>query len=369
MAQRVLGPKLCAGGNGSLTPWLRLAAVTGIVVVLAAGLALGLRSALPDLGRPKPGAERIAAGVYVEAGGKRVELGGLRRFEALGVLEEIAGDLSRLPRDSYIDPSTRGLIPGVSGRRLDVAATVTAAMVARSGQAVRPVFYSVPPLIGLGDFPRAPVYHGNEAKKEVAVILNVAWGDEFLDSICALVEKAGGRLTICPIGLWLEGDGDRASWLSEAASRGHEIGNHGYYNRPMAYGDAAKVREELDKTAALIHAACGKRPALFAPPMGEFDESTLAGAAAGGCRTVLWSLDTIDWRREGVDIIAGRVISRAKAGDIILCHPTEQTAPAMEKFLPVLAEKGLKVVTVSELLSPDLPPDADTGSATGPPPG
>lgn len=367
MSRLARGPKPREDGGPSLTPWLRLALVAGLVVSLAAGLALGLRSVFPGLGRPEPGSERIAPGVCLEAGGKRVEVGGLRGFEAAGLLEETAGDLSRLPKDSYIDPSTKGLVPGVSGRRLDVAATVASAVAARSGQAIEPIFYVVPPLLGLEDFPEAPIYHGNEAKNEVAIILNVAWGDEFLDDICALVEKAGGKLTICPIGLWLEGNGGRVSWLGEAASRGHEIGNHGYYNRPMVYGDAAKLREELIRTSTLIHGACGKHPVFFAPPMGEFDEATLAGAAAEGCRTVLWSLDTIDWRLEGVDVIAKRVISRVKAGDIILCHPTEQTGPAMEEFLPVLAEKGLRIVTLSELLSPDLPPDAGAGPLTGAP--
>lgn len=335
----------------------RLGMALALILALAAGLALGLRSAFPELGRPDPGARRIAAGVYLETGGEPVVLGGLRGYEALGVVEQAAAALSTLPEDAYIDPATRGLVPGLDGRRLDVAATVAAAAKAGAGQAVAPAYYAVPPALGLEDFPESPIYHGNPAKNEVAIILNVAWGDEYLDDICALVEKAGGRLTICPVGQWLESDGGRSAWLGEAANRGHEIGNHGYYNRPMVYGDPAKIRQELSDTSTLIHGASGKHPAVFAPPMGEFDQSALAAAASEGFRTVLWSLDTIDWRREGVDVIAGRVISRVKAGDIILCHPTEQTGPAMEQFLPILAEKGLRVVTLGELLSPELPPD------------
>lgn len=336
------------------SPLVRLALAGVLVLALAAGLGFGLKLVFP-LGRPEPGSERIASGVYVQAGDTRVELGGLRGFEAMGLLEESAADFSREPQDSYIDPSTKGVIPALDGRRLDVQATVAAAIAAGPGEAVTPVFYAIPPAVGLGDFPEAPIYQGNRAKQEVAIILNVAWGDEFLDDICALVEKAGGKLTICPVGLWLEDDGARSAWLAEAVSRGHEVGNHGYYNRPMIY-DPAQIRDEIDKTSALIHSACGRQPAFYAPPMGEFNKGALSAAAAGGYKTVLWSLDTIDWRLEGVDVIAGRVTSRVKGGDIILCHPTAQTGPALEKILPFLAERGLRVMTLSDLLSPEIPP-------------
>lgn len=346
--------------SGGLTPYLRLALTAGLVAAFALGLALGLKAVFPGLGQWEQGTERVAEGVFFAAGGQRVELGGLSRYEAAGVLEEVAASFTVLPRDAYLDRVTKGVIPELRGRRLDVSAVVDAAVKAAAGQAVGPVYYGVDPAVTLADFPEAPVYEGNPAKDAVAVILNVAWGDEFLEPICTLVEGAGGRLTICPVGVWLEGNSAGARWLAAAASRGHEIGNHGYFNRPMTYAED-QVREELRKTSDLIEKACGRKPVFFAPPMGAFEKTTLRAAAADGYRTVLWSLDTVDWRLEGADVIAGRVISRVKGGDIILCHPTAQTGPAMEKFLPVLADKGLRVVTLSELLSPDLPADSPAG--------
>jgi len=345
-------------------PLVRLGAVLALVLAAAVGLGLALGPLARSPAFREPAQGRVAEGVYLDIDGERIELGGLRPYEACGLLEDSASRWSVPARDAYIDRRTGGVVPALDGRRLDVAATVAAAVAAAPGQAIKPVFYPVPPLVGLADFPEAPVYSGNRAKNEVAVVLNVAWGDEFLEHILATVEGAGGRLTICPVGQWLDADAGRAAWLAEAAARGHEIGNHGYYNRPMTYS-AAKVKDELDRTAALIRQACGRQPAVFAPPMGEFNQTTLAAASAAGYRTVLWSLDTIDWRREGVDVIAGRVTSRVKPGDIILCHPTDQTAAAMREFLPVLAAQGLRLVTVSELLSPELPPGA---TPTGQPP-
>lgn len=364
MSHGCSGESPSAAGSGSRAWVLRLVLTLALVVALALGLALGLDVLFPGFGRPGPGGgqalldgKRVATGVYVEAGGQRLELEGLAPYEVVGAVEEIAPGLSLLPRDAYVDRSTRGAVPELDGRRLDVAAMAEAVLAAKPGESLPPVYYRVPAQVKLADFPDAPIYHGNPAKSEVAIILNVAWGDEFLDDICALVERTGGRLTICPVGLWLEGDGGRALWLGEAVRRGHDVGNHGYYNQPMTY-EATKVREEIDRTSALIRATCGRQPTVFAPPMGASNERTLVAAADAGYRTVLWSLDTIDWRLEGIEVIAERVVSRVEAGDIILCHPTAQTAPAMERFLPALAEKGLRVVTLTQLLSPALPEDS-----------
>jgi len=337
---------------------LRLGLVSGLLVTLTLGVVVGLRVVFPGFGRADPAATRVPVGVKVGLGDMTLEVGGLGRYEATGLLEDVAGRYTVLPSNAHLDQASGGVVPALNGRCLDVAATVSQALQAAPGAEVEAVFSSRPPAVDLADFPEAPLYRGLEAKGAVAVILNVAWGDEFLGPICALFEEAGARLTICPVGEWLEGDEARAAWLAGAATRGHEIGSHGYHNQPMTYGPE-QVGRELDLTSDLIEQACGRRPAIFAPPMGEFNEGTLRAAAQRGLRTVLWSLDTIDWRRDGVEAIAGRVIPRVKAGDIILSHPTEQTGPAMEKILAALDEKGLRVVTVSELISPLLPLPGD----------
>lgn len=343
--------------------YLRLALIIGLVAVFSLGLALGLSLMIPGLGRPEPGYERIPEGVMFVHGDTSVPLGGLTRYEATGLVEDLAPSFTVLPQDAYLDRATRGVVPGLEGRGLDVAAVIEKALASERGGLVGPSYCPVPAAVTLSDFPEAPVYRGNPGKKAVAVILNVAWGDEYLDGLLTIAEKAGARLTVCPAGTWLDGDEERAAWLAAASSRGHEIGNHGYYNRPMTY-NAEQITREIERTSDLIEAACGSRPVIFAPPMGEFNQGTLTAAAALGCRTVIWSLDTVDWRREGVDVISRRVTSRVGPGDIILCHPTEQTGPAMEQFLRVIREKGLAVVTVSELLSPEVLAEED-----GPPGG
>lgn len=334
----------------------------GLTVLALLGLSAIIISSLarvfPGFGPLDPAAEPVPDGVLVVHDAVEVEIGGCPRYEAVGRLEDVADRFTREAQSAYLDPATKGVIPGLAGQRLDVAATVEAALTAAPGSKVEAALVTVDPPVTLGDFPTAPLYQGNPRRPSVAVILNIAWGDEYLDDLRALFEEAGGRLTICPVGEWLDGDAGRAAWIGESHRRGHEIGNHGYYNRPMTYPDPGQVREEIRRTSDLIEAACGERPAIFAPPMGERSATMLEAAARDGYRTVIWSLDTIDWRLEGVDVIVDRVVSSVSAGDIILSHPTPQTGPAFARILPAIAEKGLTVVTVSELMSPEFDPSA-----------
>ena len=71
------------------------------LVAVGAALVFGFRAVFPGFGRWDPAQERIPAGVVFEAEGRKMDLGGLRSYEATGALEEIAGQFTLLPRNAY----------------------------------------------------------------------------------------------------------------------------------------------------------------------------------------------------------------------------------------------------------------------------
>jgi peptidoglycan/xylan/chitin deacetylase (PgdA/CDA1 family) len=73
-------------------------------------------------------------------------------------------------------------------------------------------------------------------------------------------------------------------------------------------------------------------------------------AAELGYRTVMYSLDTADWLRQGVEKMVARVVPRAENGKIILLHPTEQSAAGLDVIISQLKERGFDFVQVSELI-------------------
>ncbi len=69
-----------------------------------------------------------------------------------------------------------------------------------------------------------------------------------------------------------------------------------------------------------------------------------------GYQTVLWTVDTVDWRLPAPEAIWKRALAGAKPGALILLHPTEPTVEALTQIIAGLKEKGLSPVIVSDTL-------------------
>lgn len=66
---------------------------------------------------------------------------------------------------------------------------------------------------------------------------------------------------------------------------------------------------------------------------------------------IMWSLDTLDWKRPGVDAIVDRVQKKAAGGTVILCHDIHpDTIAAVIRLVPELQKKGFVFKTVSEMI-------------------
>jgi hypothetical protein len=73
--------------------------------------------------------------------------------------------------------------------------------------------------------------------------------------------------------------------------------------------------------------------------MGKKDMAqALAAAEKLGYKTIMWTVDTVDWKGGSGEAIAQKVVSNAQNGAIILMHPKDVTVEA----LPIMI-KELKV--------------------------
>jgi polysaccharide deacetylase family sporulation protein PdaB len=143
--------------------------------------------------------------------------------------------------------------------------------------------------------------------------------------------------------------------LLREVQEGHEIGNHTYHHKFFRRPSAETVLRELSEAEQVIVTATGKKPHLFRPPGGYYDQTIVDASREAGYRIILWSWheDTKDWARPGVGRIAGKVLGNARPGDIVLLHDhveRTQTIAALEQILPELQHRGYRFVTVSELL-------------------
>ncbi len=140
--------------------------------------------------------------------------------------------------------------------------------------------------------------------------------------------------------------------VKRIVAEGHEIGNHTYTHPALSKSSASRVQTEIEKTNAAIFSAAGVAPKTMRPPYGATNASVNKRLADDyNLSVIMWSVDPLDWKYRN----AGRVsseISKAKAGDIILAHDIHaSTVAAMDEAFNNLQAKGLRFVTVSELLA------------------
>lgn len=74
-------------------------------------------------------------------------------------------------------------------------------------------------------------------------------------------------------------------------------------------------------------------------------------AASLGLKTVLWTLDTVDWRNPSPESVVVKISSQSEPGTLILMHPTASSSKALRGMIRGIKAKGLQLGTVSETLS------------------
>lgn len=191
-----------------------------------------------------------------------------------------------------------------------------------------------------------PFYRGSSQTK-VSLMINVYWGTEYLEPMLDILREKGVKTTFFVGGMWVaENDG----LLKKIYDEGHEIGNHGYHHKDHKTLSDSRCREEIEVTHKLVKEIIGVDMNLFAPPSGSYCDKTVSIAEELGYRTIMWSLDTIDWRDKNAETIFGRATKKIRGGDLVLMHPTEKTVEALGRIIDAITEKGLTVSTVSEVL-------------------
>jgi peptidoglycan/xylan/chitin deacetylase (PgdA/CDA1 family) len=198
-------------------------------------------------------------------------------------------------------------------------------------------------------------------------------------ALVALTFDMGGRVEpAIPIMTWLRDHGVPATIFmtgsmadSTATDAGRQVlamldarpalfdlGNHSYAHPDMTTLPAASITDEIARAETAIgrHAGQGPRP-FFRPPFGAWNETVLSAVGSAGYRyTVMWDVDTIDWKpmADGgptAQQIIDKVVGRAQGGSIVLMHlGGYETLDALPGIVAGLQARGLTLVTLGTML-------------------
>ena len=192
-----------------------------------------------------------------------------------------------------------------------------------------------------------PIYYGNEAIPMISFIVNVAWGNEHLINLLDLLKKRNISLTFFLEGRWVEQHPELALMIKDS---NHEIGNHAYSHKDMRSLSAEEIRLEISKTNKIINEVLEVKPKYFTPPYGSLDTRVIEAAAQEKMVTILWSLDTFDWKIENPNEIINNIVPNIQNGSIILMHPTESSLKALPYLIEKALEKKFKIGSINEIL-------------------
>ncbi len=196
-----------------------------------------------------------------------------------------------------------------------------------------------------------PIYSVEIPEKKIAISFDAAWGDEFTQEILDILKEYNIKSTFFLVGFWADEYPHQVKKIHEA---GHEIGNHSSTHPDLAKISQEEIIHELNVTGEKIEKITGKKPILFRPPFGSYNNTLLTTAEDLGYYTIQWDVDSLDWKEEGVDPIIQRVKSKVQNGSIVLFHNNAKyMTQALPKILEHLQSEGYKIVPISELIYKD----------------
>lgn len=143
------------------------------------------------------------------------------------------------------------------------------------------------------------------------------------------------------------------SAVKKAFNENNLILNHSMDHSDFSKKDFNGIKKEVEETENKIYNLIKKKPAIIRPPYGVVDKNTLTSLEQLGYKSVLWSIDTLDWSQKEKDNIVNNVVNNIRPGDIVLMHSNsdrQATVDALPIIIDTLKSKGFEFVTLDTLL-------------------
>lgn len=200
-----------------------------------------------------------------------------------------------------------------------------------------------------------------EAGGQVALTFDDGPDPETTGEVLRVLAERGAKATFFVIGKKVDEHPELVRRIVEA---GHEVGVHGYdHFRGYAFLAPGAVQADIERTRQAIRRASGAETSWFRPPIGQASPRTFAGASLAGAVVVGWSVRPRDGLRSATPtLVVERVRRGLRGGAIVLLHdawergaptPAPAGARALAEILDECERRGLRAVTLGELVSAD----------------
>lgn len=194
-----------------------------------------------------------------------------------------------------------------------------------------------------------PIFYVQKRPAEVCFTFDISWGEKTLPLVLAVLEEYQVPASFFLSGPWAL---QHPEAVKEIARKGHEIASHGERHINLSEHPKAVVKENIYKAHQALLSIVERVYPYFRPPNGDYDDLVIDTARELGFETVIWSVDSLDWKNPGVDYMVNRVLEKAFPGAIILCHASDSSKEihrALPGMIRGLRAKGFRLVSLSTL--------------------
>ncbi len=201
-----------------------------------------------------------------------------------------------------------------------------------------------------------PIYSAKVNNNRIAITFDISWGNQNILPILDILNSEKVKATFFLSSPWAE---DHPEFVSQIVANGHEIGSHGRRHVDFNTLSESALIKELELSKEVLERMTNQKITLLRPPNGAYDTRVISTANKQGYRVIQWSVDSLDWKKPGADMVIEYVIKGRKSnngaspGDIILFHASDSapdTPLALPTIIKTLKEKNYELVPVGILL-------------------
>ncbi|MGE5606470.1 MAG: polysaccharide deacetylase family protein [Bacteroidota bacterium] len=194
-----------------------------------------------------------------------------------------------------------------------------------------------------------PIFYVKKKAPDICLTFDISWGEKTLPLVLKVLEEQQTPATFFLSGPWAVKHPDAVKAIYY---QGHEIASHGDRHLNLSQYSKEEVKENIAKAHRDLLSVVDRVTPYFRPPNGDYDDLVIDTARELGFETVIWSVDSLDWKNPGPDYMIDRVLKRAFPGAIILCHASDSSREihlALPGIISGLRKKGFRLVTLSQL--------------------
>lgn len=196
-----------------------------------------------------------------------------------------------------------------------------------------------------------PIFYVEKKAPEVCLTFDISWGEKTLPMVLKALAEQQVPATFFLSGPWAVKHPAEVKMITDG---GHEIASHGDRHINLSQYPKEVVQENIAKSHQDLLSVTGKVAPYFRPPNGDYDDVVIDTARELGFETVIWAVDSLDWKNPGPGYMVDRVLKKSFPGAIILCHASDSSKEihlALPGIIMGIRAKGYKFVRLTQLMN------------------